>query len=249
VTTRPRRAVLTVLAVVTAVLTLGIGTASAHVTVSSPDAAPGGFGEITFRVPSESDTARTTSLKVQLPADSPFAFVSVKPVPGWTAATTTTPINPPIEAEGSTLSEAVTEVTWTADAGGGLAPGEYQSFSISAGPLPDTDALSFPALQGYDDGSTVSWIEPSVAGQAEPEHPAPTLALTADGADTAGTAAAPAATGADDDGTSGLAVTALVIGVVGLVTGLAGLLIALATRRRSAATPTAGAPDRDSASV
>jgi uncharacterized protein YcnI len=249
VTTRPRRAALTALAVVAAVLTLGVGTASAHVTVSSPDAAPGGFGEITFRMPSESDTARTTSLKIQLPADSPFAFVSVKPVPGWTATTTTTPINPPIEAEGSTISEAVTEVTWTADAGGGLAPGEYQSFSISAGPLPDTDALSLPALQGYDDGSTVSWIEPSVEGQAEPEHPAPTLARTADGAETTGTTTAGATTGSDDDGTSGLAVTALIIGVVGLLAGLAGLLLALGTRRRSAAATTAGARDRDSPSV
>jgi periplasmic copper chaperone A len=251
VTTRPRRAVLTVLAVVAGVLTLGIGTASANVTVSSPDAAPGGFGEITFRVPSESDTARTTSLKVQLPTDSPFAFVSVKPVPGWTATTTTTPINPPIQAEGSTISEAVSAVTWTADAGGGLAPGEYQSFSISAGPLPENaDSLSFPALQGYDDGSTVSWIDPTVEGQPEPEHPAPTLALTAGGADAAGTAPAAATTRSDDDGTSGLAVTALVIGVVGLLAGLAGLLLALATRRRSAAsTSTTGARDRDSASV
>jgi periplasmic copper chaperone A len=34
--------------------------ASAHVSVSSPDAAPGGFGKLVFRVPNESDSARTT---------------------------------------------------------------------------------------------------------------------------------------------------------------------------------------------
>ena len=88
-THRVRRAALAVVAVVFAVLALGVGTASAHVSVSSPNAAPGGFGELTFSVPSESDTARTTSLTVQLPSDTPFAFVSVKPVPGWTATTTT----------------------------------------------------------------------------------------------------------------------------------------------------------------
>ncbi|MGK5113649.1 DUF1775 domain-containing protein [Geodermatophilus sp. CPCC 205506] len=98
-TTRLRRAALAVLAAVVAVLTLGVGTACAHVTVSSPDAA-GGFGEITFRVPSESDTARTTSLRVQLPTDTPFAFVMVEPVPGWTATITTAVPATPIEARG-----------------------------------------------------------------------------------------------------------------------------------------------------
>ena len=43
-------------------------------TVSSPDAAAGGYGELTFRVPNEKDTAKTTSLKVQLPKDTPLAF-------------------------------------------------------------------------------------------------------------------------------------------------------------------------------
>ena len=240
-TARPRRAALALLVVLVAVLTLGVGTASAHVSVSSPDAAPGGFGELTFRMPSESDTARATSLRVQLPTDTPFAFVSVKPVPGWTATTTTSPLATPVEAEGSTITEAVSEVTWTADPGGGLAPGEYQSFSISAGPLPEgVDSLVFPALQGYDDGSTVAWIDPTVEGQAEPEHPAPALSLVAaseDGAGTPTTATAPAAD--SDDDSSGLAVTALVVGSVGLLAGLAGVALALAARRRP---PVAGLP-------
>jgi uncharacterized protein YcnI len=33
-------------------------------------------------VPNEKDTAKTISLKVQLPKDTPFASVSIKPVPG-----------------------------------------------------------------------------------------------------------------------------------------------------------------------
>ena len=56
---RLRRTALAVLAAIAAVLTVGVGTASAHVSVSSPNAAPGGFGEITFSVPSEGDTAKT----------------------------------------------------------------------------------------------------------------------------------------------------------------------------------------------
>ena len=135
---------------IAAVLALGVGTASAHVTVSSPNAAPGGFGEITFSVPSESDTAKTTSLRVQLPTDTPFAFVSVKPVPGWTATSDDDPArHARWRREGSTITEAVSEVTWTADPGGGLTPGQYQTFSISAGPLPeDADTAGLPGAAG-----------------------------------------------------------------------------------------------------
>jgi len=249
VTIRLRRAALAVLVAIAAVLALGVGTASAHVSVSSPDAAPGGFGEITFSVPSESDTARTTSLRVQLPTGTPFAFVSVKPVPGWTSTATTTPLATPVEAEGATITEAVSEVTWTADPGGGLAPGEYQSFSISAGPLPEgADSLAFPALQGYDDGSTVSWIEPTVEGQADPEHPAPALSLTAASGEAAtdGTATSPDTAAAGDSGTSGLAVTALILSIVGLLLGGTALALGARNGRRA---PAVAQPTRDSVSV
>jgi uncharacterized protein YcnI len=242
-----RRAVLALLAVVVAVLSLGVGTASAHVRASSPDATPGGFGEINFRTPSESDTARTTSLRVQLPTGTPFAFVSVKPVPGWTATTTTTPLDTPVEAEGATITEAVSEVAWTADPGGGLNPGEYQTFSISTGPLPEgVDELSFPTLQGYDDGSTSSWIEPTVEGQAEPEFPAPTLSLAAapGEATTGGASTTSGTTAADSDsGPSGLAITALALSIAGLLLG--GTALALGARNgRRAPARTEPAPDR-----
>jgi uncharacterized protein YcnI len=250
-TTRLGRAAVAVLAAIVAFLAFGVGTASAHVSVSSPDAAPGGFGEITFRMPSESDTAKTTSLRVQLPADTPFAFVSVKPVPGWSAEITRTTLDTPVEAEGTTITEAVTEVTWTADQGGGLSPGEYQSFSISAGPLPENaDSLAFPALQGYDDGTEVSWIEPTVEGQAEPEHPAPVLSLSAASADAPAdpTATTPAAT-ADDSGTSGLAVTALVVGLVGLLVGAVGIALSLGARRSAGGVTIPATRERETAGV
>jgi len=239
VTIRLRRAALAVLVAIAAVLALGVGTASAHVTVSSPNAAPGGFGEITFSVPSESDTAKTTSIRVQLPTDTPFAFVSVKPVPGWTATSTTSTLATPLtDDDGNTVTEAVSEVTWTADPGGGLGAGQYQTFSISAGPLPkNASSLTLPAIQGYDDGTTVAWIDPTVSGQPEPEHPAPVLHLTAASSDGGGGTAASAAPAASSSGTSGLAVAALIVGIIGLVAGLAGLALALGARRRAAGAP------------
>jgi uncharacterized protein YcnI len=254
VSTRLRRTALALLATPVAVLTLGVGTASAHVTVKAPGAEPGGFGEVTFSVPSESDTARTTSLRVQLPTDKPFAFVSVKPVPGWTAKAVEKPLATPITTDDGTVTQAVSEVTWTADAAQGLTPGQYQTFSLSVGPLPEgASTLAFPALQGYDDGSTVAWVDPTVAGQPEPEHPAPTLSLTA--GDTAGGAteatAAPAPAAADNgaDNGDGLAVTALAVGGAGLLVGAAGVALAVGARRRTAGAPVAGERERDSVGV
>ena len=58
--------------------------ASAHVTVSSTDAAQGGFGKALFRVPNESDTASVTKVVVTLPTETPFAFVNAGTKPGWT---------------------------------------------------------------------------------------------------------------------------------------------------------------------
>ena len=233
-TARLVRALLALLAITAAVLAVGVGTASAHVTANSTDAAAGGFGEINLRVPNERPDSSTVTLRVQLPTDTPLAFVSVKPVPGWTATTETTQLDPPVDVEGSQITEAVSQITWTADAAdAAIAPGEYLSFSISAGPLPEAESLTLPAVQGYSSGEEVAWIEPSVDGEAEPEHPAPVLDLAAadGGSDTAATT--PAA-GAGDEGTSGLAVTALIVGIAGLLAGLAGLVLSLGARRRSA---------------
>lgn len=238
---RPLRVLTAAAVAAAALLTTGMGTASAHVRVSSADAAPGGYGELTFRVPNESDTASTVSLRVQIPTGTPLASVSVKPVPGWTATATTGPIDPPVEVHGSEVSEAVTEIVWTADPGAGIAPGQYQTFSISAGPMPEVDSLTFPAIQTYDDGMEQAWIEPTVEGQEEPDSPAPVLTLTgggdAHGGDTDSPTGSEASAGtdatADDPGTDGLAVTALVAGLAGLVAGLAGLGLGLAARRRS----------------
>ncbi len=240
---RPLRVLAAASVATAAVLATGGGTASAHVRVSSADAAPGGFGEMTFRVPNESDTASTVSLRVQVPATTPLASVSVKPVPGWTATTTTGPIDPPVEVHGSEVTEAVTEIVWTADAGAGIAPGQYQTFSISAGPIPEVDAITFPTIQTYDDGMEQAWIEPTVEGEEEPESPAPVLALTGDGADAHGgdadgptvseAASASDTSASDDSGDSGLAGAALAVGIAGLVAGLAGLGLGLAARRRA----------------
>jgi uncharacterized protein YcnI len=175
-------------ALLTVVLILAASPASAHVTVSSTDAAPGGFGKVVFRVPTESQSASTTKIRITLPKNTPFAFVSAQPKPGWRIDVREQKLDRPVKAEGMTLTEAVQSVTWTAT-GSGIAPGEFDEFALSAGPFPKVRSMTFVAEQTYDDGDVVAWDEPTKAGAKEPEHPAPTLRLvpsptgSADGSD------------------------------------------------------------------
>jgi periplasmic copper chaperone A len=213
-------------------------TASAHVTVSSADAAPGGFGKLTFRVPNESDTASTVALRIQVPEDSALASLRAQPVPGWTVTMTNSELSEPVESHGAEITSYVSVVEYRADAGGGIAPGEFQEFALSGGAFPeDVDELSFPTVQTYSDGSESAWIEPTVDGQPEPERPAPVLALASSSSDTpADGASSSASTEAEEDGgTSGTAVTALVLAVLALAAGLGGLALGLAARRRTVA--------------
>ena len=153
--------------------------ASAHVRVHADSTASGTFSQLTFRVPTESDTASTTKVEVTLPQDHPFLDVSTKPVPGWTATVTEQPLPTPVTVEGTTITKAARTVTWQAQAGAGIAPGEYQDFDISAGPLPAPATILLPATQTYSDGTTVTWDQPNPAGGPEPEHPSPALVVTA----------------------------------------------------------------------
>jgi periplasmic copper chaperone A len=212
-------------AAVTAGLVLVAGPALAHVTVNPHEAEQGSYSKLTFRVPTESDTLSTTELTVQLPTDQPFQSVSVKPHPGWTYA---------VQKSG----DAVSTITWTADKGSAIKPGEFDEFDISVGPLPDVDSVAFKALQTYSDGSVVRWIEETKAGQAEPEHPAPVLTLTPASdetastdtttSDTSGSGDTSATAAQDDDGDSK---APLVISIVALVIAVAGAGLALVRRR------------------
>ncbi len=176
------RRLLTVLSLSAVALVAGAGVASAHVTVNPSDAAAGGYTTLTFRVPNESPTAGTVGLTVELPTDHPFASVAVKAVPGWTVKPTKTTLPAPVTEGDTTIKEAVTSVTWTADKGVSVGPGEFAEFELSVGPVPSVDELTFPTTQTYDDGKVVQWNEPTPASGEEPEYPVPTLTVTPAGA-------------------------------------------------------------------
>ena len=149
--------------------------ASAHVSVKPESVPKGSFSVISFSVPNESSTASTVKVEVTFPTDHPIAFVSVLPIPGWTWASEKTTLAKPVESEGESITEAVSKVTWS---GGEIKPGEFQLFTVSAGPLPtDTKQIEFKAVQTYSDGTVTRWIEETPKGGPEPEFPAPTLKL------------------------------------------------------------------------
>jgi uncharacterized protein YcnI len=208
----------------------GAGTASAHVTakVIGETAAKGGYTVITFRVPNEDATAGTTKVEVKLPVEYPLTSVRTKPVAGWTAVIVKSKLDKPVESRGTTITEAVTSVTWTAAAGTRIGPGEYGEFPLSVGRLPEnTDSLVIPAVQTYDNGKVVSWDAPPPAkGAEEPEHPAPVVALSAATGDAHGDKAAAGAAGAEDSHASSSDGTARWLGGAGLAVGALGLGVA-----------------------
>jgi uncharacterized protein YcnI len=204
--------------------------------------ASGSFSALTFRVPNESDTASTVKLEVQLPTDTPFLYVSTKPLPGWTVKTTEAPLPEPVEAEGTKITKAVSTVVWTASPAAGVKPGEYQDFSISVGPLPKPGAIEIPAVQTYSDGKVVKWNEPTPASGEEPEYPVPTFVITAAETNSAeGGEAAPApntgeAAASPNDATDPVA---RALGIGGLLVGVAGVATAVVAVRRSSGTHSA----------
>jgi uncharacterized protein YcnI len=209
---------------------LGGSAAQAHVRVIPESTAGGGFTKLTFRVPSESDTASTVSVAVTLPTDTPLAFVSAQPLEGWTVKVTRTKLAKPIEVEGTTLTEAPSLVTWKAIKGHELGPGQFQEFALSGGPLPTTvKSLAFPAVQTYSDGTVANWNEPQPEGAEEPAHPVPSFKVTeaegdehGDDADDHGDTVTAATTSQDesDDTARGLGIGGLVAGLLGLALGL-----------------------------
>jgi periplasmic copper chaperone A len=223
----------------TAVLALG-GPAFAHVSVDPPEAEPGGYATVGFKVPNERDNASTSKLEISLPTDHPLASVMPEPVPGWDVKVEEAELDKPVEMHGEQLDRAPSKITWS---GGKIEPGTFQRFPVSIGPLPeDAGQLVFKAIQTYDDKEVVRWIEIPEEGAEEPDSPAPVLALSeADGDghghghghdssdsadDTENTAAADESGGSTDT-------TARVLAGIGIVTGVGGIAYGvLAGRRR-----------------
>ncbi|SJM63976.1 YcnI family protein [Gulosibacter sp. 10] len=171
----PHAAAAVILSVV--LLFAGATAGHAHVTVEASSTEAGSWAVLTFKVPTESDTASTTGLRVQLPVDAPLLSAQTQPVPGWEAEVVRSELPEPVtDDHGNTITEAPTEIIWTAT-GEGLAPSEFGEFKVSVGPLPESGTLHLPAVQVYSDGEEVDWVQQASAG-TEADRPAPSIEIT-----------------------------------------------------------------------
>ena len=202
--------------------------ATAHVTVEPAEAAADSIAFLEFTVPHGCDGAGTTELSVQIPESVPLATPGVHPT--WDVKTKEGPKDE-VELFGETVTEGVSEVTWTADEP--LPDGFLDRFVIEVKlPATEGETLYFPTIQTCEKGKT-AWVEIPAAGETEDdlEAPAPAVTLTAlaeEGHDAAEPEAEAEETAAedeeeDDDG-NGLAVAALIVGGLGLLTGGASLM-------------------------
>ncbi|GAA1806517.1 YcnI family protein [Luedemannella flava] len=229
------------LAAVGAVVLATASPAAAHVTVNAANATQGGYAKVAFRVPNERDNAGTVKLEISLPADAPVASVSLRPQAGWTATTEKTTLATPLKVHDREVKEVVSKITWTADKGVQIKPGEFQEFEASLGPLPEVDQLIFKALQTYSTGEVVRWIDEPATDGSSPEHPAPVLKLAKATGGAHGAVAvvsdephADAAGGHGGGSAGGDSSVGTLLGLAGLVLGLAGLVVGLLAYRRAA---------------
>ncbi|OLR95552.1 YcnI family copper-binding membrane protein [Actinokineospora bangkokensis] len=231
-----------VLAAAGAAALLTSGVASAHVTarVVGEAAAKGGYTVITYRVPNEDNTAGTVKVEVKLPAEYPLSSVRTEPIAGWTATATKAKLDKPVKVGNTEVTEYFNTVTWTAVSPARIAPGQFQDFKLSVGKLPDnTDTLTTPAVQTYDNGKVVAWDQPTPPSGEEPEHPAPSIALAAATGDAHGAASASSEHSEHGGGTetaaaaTGSDTTARWLGGAGLVVGALGLGLAAGATLRA----------------
>jgi|SRR5579875_1961799 len=207
--------------------------AEAHVTVNPDTAVAGSYATLVFKVPTEKADASTTKVEIDLPTAHPFTAVSYQPVAGWKTAITTAKLATPVKTEDGTITEAPTKIVWTATSGAAIKPGQFQEFPVSVGVVPNVPSVSFTAIQTYSDGSVVKWNQPTKAGQAEPEHPAPVLMIGAQPSNTASPRTVPSVVTPAPKSSSSDSGSAVWFGVGGIAVGVVALLVALyaATRR------------------
>jgi uncharacterized protein YcnI len=148
--------------------------AFAHITLERSEAPAGSTYKAVLRVPHGCDGSATTVIRVQIPD----GMIAVKPMPkpGWKLETTVTAYAKPVKYFEDTLTEGVTEISWS---GGNLPDAWYDEF-VFRGQLPDKPGtIYFPVVQECETG-VERWIDIPAAGKSSDDYetPAPALKLT-----------------------------------------------------------------------
>ncbi len=150
--------------------------AQSHITFEGGSAPAGGTAKLVLRIPHGCDGAATTRIRMRIPEG--VIGVKPQPKPGWELTTTIGKLDKPHDAgHGRTVTEGVTEVSWSA---GKLADEHYDEFVLRV-QLPDRAGavLYFPIVQDCEKG-VHRWIEIPAAGKKADDYkePAPGITLT-----------------------------------------------------------------------
>jgi uncharacterized protein YcnI len=147
------------------------GSASAHVVLATPEAAPNAYYAGEFRVSHGCGESPTTAFRIEIPEGINTA--RPQPKPGWTLEIERQPLPAPIETEYGQVTERVSAVTWR----GVLPADQFDAFGLLV-KLPDrVGPLYFRAFQTCENGGR-AWVDIPADGQTtRPENSAPMLTL------------------------------------------------------------------------
>ena len=143
-------------------LVLSATTSLAHIVLSEPAAVANNSYRATLRVGHGSDGSPITALRVTIPD----GFSGAKPMPkvGWILSTKVAKLAKPYTSHGKTISEDVTEISWTAASKDSWLPDAWYDEFVMRGGLPGTAGpMWFKVTQTCDKGS-IDWAEIPPAG-------------------------------------------------------------------------------------
>jgi hypothetical protein len=167
--------------VLAAAITAGVlataAPALADATVSPPSAAQGSGENLYFTV-TNTGTSPITTVKLNLPADTPVAEVFPLSVDNWAPQLTPLKLTTPLTSihAASPVTETASAVTWTAVDGKAIPPGGSAELAVALGPLPMTSTMSFTLEPTYAGGSgpalapVVLNLTPAAPGQQTGGH-------------------------------------------------------------------------------
>ena len=142
----------------------GAGASLAHVTLQDQAAAAGATYRAVLRVGHGCEGSPTVAMRVTIPAGFNGAQPMVKP--GWKVSTKVGKLAEPYVSHGTTYTEGVQEITWTANTESDALPDAYYDEFVLRGTTPKKPGpLWFKVEQLCQKGSN-PWVEVPASGSS-----------------------------------------------------------------------------------
>jgi uncharacterized protein YcnI len=138
------------------------GIASSHVVLEDSAAAAGASYRATFQIGHGCDGSATTAIKVLIPEG--FQGSKPMPKPGWTLSVTSARLAKPYDSHGKSITDDVSEVTWTANGKDNALPDAWYDEFVLRGTTPQqAGALWFKVMQICEKGQ-IDWSQIPATG-------------------------------------------------------------------------------------